>query len=234
MEQRIYSSIPLWASEISFKVSGGTAPYRYEWSNGAITPWIGQLAEGIYSVTVTDQRNCTREETFTIEARQDIYLNYSVSPASGPFANDGEVVIRDLIGSPGPQTYEWNSGLKGTRLSRATPGIYEVNIKDAEGCTYKFQFNIPFENAPAALTAKLSKELLPAGLFAPITIESPEAQTIHFKVYNDRSRLLSQQVIEVTRGTTTQYFQTPSQAGSYLIQILPDTGSICSLRFQVR
>ena len=219
---------------ISFKVSGGTAPYRYEWSNGAITPWIGQLAEGTYSVTVTDQLNCTREETFIIEARQDIYLNYSISPASGPFANDGEVVIRDLIGSPGPQNYEWNSGLKGPRLSKATPGMYDVNIKDAEGCTYKFHFDIPFENAPATLTAKLNKELLPAGLFAQVTIESPEAQTIHFKVYNDRSRILSQQVIEVTKGTTIQYFQPPSQAGSYLIQILPQTGSICSLRFQVR
>ena len=219
---------------ISFKVSGGTPPYRYEWSNGAITPWIGQLGEGTYRVTVTDQRKCTREEEFIIEARQDIYLNYSVAPASGAFANDGEVVLRDLIGSPGPQTYEWNSGLKGYRLTRATPGRYEVNIRDAVGCTYKFQFDIPFENAPSSFSAKLQGELLTPGLYEPVTIESPEAQTIHFKIYNDRSRLLSQQVIEVTKGTTIQYFQTPVQAGSYLIQVLPQTGSISSLRFRVQ
>ena len=191
---------------ISFKVDGGSPPYRYEWSNGSITPWIGQLDEGAYRVTVSDQRNCTREEEFIIETRQDIFLNYSITPAAGPFTNDGEVVIRDLIGSPGPQTYEWNSGLKGYRLSRATAGTYEVNINDAGGCTYKYHFEIPVAETPTSFSAKLRREIMPPASFVPITIESPEPQTVHFKIYNDRSRLTFQQIIEVSKGTTLQYF----------------------------
>ncbi|MBK6623261.1 MAG: hypothetical protein IPJ00_18295 [Saprospirales bacterium] len=219
---------------ISFKVSGGAPPYRYEWSNGAITPWIGQLSEGIYGVTVSDLHGCQKEETFTIEARQDIFLNYSIKPATGPFTNDGEVILRDLIGSPGPQTYEWNSGLKSTQLTRATVGSYEVNIRDAEGCAYKFSFEIPSSSLPEKLSALLEKDLFQEEEFAPVKIESPEDQTLHFKVYDDRSRLISQQVIEVAGGTTVQYFQTPTSPGSYLIQILPRGGNICSLRFRVK
>lgn len=219
---------------ISFKVSGGTPPYRYEWSNGAITPWIGQLSEGDYRVTVTDQHGCTREEAFSIEARQDINLNYSITAASGPFTNDGEIIIRDIMGSPGPQTYEWTSGLKGPRLSRATPGSYQVLIKDAEECTYRYDFEIPYGPPPLSLNATLSKDLLAQGIFVPVSIESPEAQTVHFKLYDDKSRLLSQQVIDLPKGNTRQFFQTPGKAGNYLIQILPPGNQICSLRFRVK
>jgi len=219
---------------ISFKVSGGTSPYRYEWSNGAITPWIGQLPGGVYMVTVTDLKGCTKEEAFTIEARQDIFLNYSVRPASGPFANDGEVILRDLIGIPGPHTYEWASGVKGPRLSKAAPGQYEVEIQDAEGCTYRFPFELPGGPPVEKLAGHLQKDQFPPGIFTSAIIESPEDQTLHFKLYDERSRLLSQQVIEVTAGTTRHFFQTPSTPGNYLIQILPPRGSICSLRFRVK
>ncbi|MDV7391228.1 SprB repeat-containing protein, partial [Arthrospira platensis SPKY1] len=205
---------------ISFKVSGGDPPFRYEWSNGAITPWIGQLEEGTYSVTVTDQRGCTAKETFTIETRQDIYLNYAVTPASGPFANDGAVIIRDLIGAPGPQTFEWDSGIKGNALNRVPPGEYHVQVQDAEDCRYDFRFEIPYGYVPGALAASLPKDLLPPEVLVPVEIESPEAQTVHFKIYDERSRLISQQVVDVVKGKTKQYFQTPRKAGSYLIQIL--------------
>ena len=42
-------------------VSGGTAPYRYEWSNGAVSKDIDNLAAGEYTVVITD----ADEQTFT-------------------------------------------------------------------------------------------------------------------------------------------------------------------------
>ncbi len=40
-------------------VSGGTEPYTYEWNTGLTTPNLGSLAPGVYTVTVTDNNNCS-------------------------------------------------------------------------------------------------------------------------------------------------------------------------------
>ena len=46
--------------------SGGTTPYTYAWSGGGNTPTIGQLAAGIYTVTVTDTNLCTSATVVTV------------------------------------------------------------------------------------------------------------------------------------------------------------------------
>ena len=43
---------------INLAVSGGTAPYTYDWSTGATTQNISGLASGSYTVTVTDANGC--------------------------------------------------------------------------------------------------------------------------------------------------------------------------------
>ncbi len=47
---------------------GGTPGYNFLWSTGAVTAQIGNLAPGIYTVTVTDINGCTRSATATISS----------------------------------------------------------------------------------------------------------------------------------------------------------------------
>ncbi|SEJ07830.1 PKD domain-containing protein, partial [Flavobacterium terrigena] len=51
---------------IDVSVSGGTPGYTYLWSNGATTQDLTGLANGSYTVTVTDSVGCTAQQIFII------------------------------------------------------------------------------------------------------------------------------------------------------------------------
>ena len=48
-------------------VTGGTEPYEYLWSNGAIDSEITSLCGGEYFVTVTDGNGCVVEQELTVD-----------------------------------------------------------------------------------------------------------------------------------------------------------------------
>ncbi len=56
---------PDGSAEVS--ASGGTAPYTYEWSNGATTDEIENVVAGNYSVTVTDANGCSASASVTVQ-----------------------------------------------------------------------------------------------------------------------------------------------------------------------
>ena len=48
-------------------IYGGSPPYSYHWSNGASVPNNTGLIAGIYSITITDNNQCTWDSTFTVQ-----------------------------------------------------------------------------------------------------------------------------------------------------------------------
>lgn len=140
---------------IDIDVAGGTSPYGYSWSNGAISQDIAGLFGGSYNVTITDANGCTASlNGGTISAPSSLSLNVdAVSSASCFGANDGEINLT-FNGGTAPISFLWNNGATTEDLSNLTPGQYVARATDANGCFLVSQiFNV---GQATALTASVS------------------------------------------------------------------------------
>lgn len=54
---------------VDLTVSGGTLPYKYNWSNGKTTQDINNLPAGTYTVTVSDARGCSQVLSATVQTQ---------------------------------------------------------------------------------------------------------------------------------------------------------------------
>ena len=118
--------------------SGGTAPYTYIWSNGAMTTTATGLAAGTYNVFVTDANGCTATASVVItEPTTEIELFVNVSNTSSCAINKGAI---DLIiqNGTGPFSYVWTGPTAIGNIqdpSNLSAGTYNVTVTDALGCT---------------------------------------------------------------------------------------------------
>ncbi len=122
----------------SVDVSGGSGDYAYAWSNGENTPSISDLADGPYSVTVTDnETGCSASCEFNIENTPAVEL--SCDSENGACGQLGSASVSVLSGTP-PYTYSWTNVLNEVVSTDATAsglvnGVYVVRVTDANGCT---------------------------------------------------------------------------------------------------
>ncbi|GAA4341564.1 hypothetical protein [Flaviaesturariibacter amylovorans] len=137
-------------------VSGGTAPYRYLWSNGATTATVQGLAPGTYTLTVTDARQCTSTgHSVTIgQSATALSVTGTLQQPSGG-CNGG--ISLSVSGGAAPYTYSWSNGAGTASLSGLCSGSYTVTVTDAAGCVVvkTFSFNVAF-SAPLSLLAPIS------------------------------------------------------------------------------
>ncbi len=61
--------------ELFLSVTGGTAPYNFVWSNGAITQNLQNLTSDLYTVFITDDNNCGTYQTFLLTQPQQLVAN---------------------------------------------------------------------------------------------------------------------------------------------------------------
>jgi gliding motility-associated-like protein len=119
----------------------GVAPYSYQWSNGATSQTISNLAPGIYTCTVTDSTQCTKTVTVPVSGAQPIVLNETVSGNVCDNAS-GSITLAPTGGTGQNFTYLWSNGATSSSVSGLAGGTYTVTVTDANGCTQTGSFNI--------------------------------------------------------------------------------------------
>ncbi|MFH2094922.1 MAG: gliding motility-associated C-terminal domain-containing protein, partial [Bacteroidota bacterium] len=120
-------------STISTSVSGSVPPYTYLWSDGSTTDNITGLADGSYSVTVTDSGGCTRTAGETIITPVEISIDFSTVKEQCNGSNDGEIHL-EVSGGIKPYTFIWPEGSFDTVATGLHKGIYDISVIDDNNC----------------------------------------------------------------------------------------------------
>lgn len=126
---------------INITVSGGTSPYSFLWSNGAISQNLTGLSAGMYSLTVTENGGQSASISATLSQPSALVLMTSSTDESITGANDGTAQSTVSGGTP-PYTYLWSNGSNASSLSGLSPSAYGLTVTDDNGCSQTAQVSI--------------------------------------------------------------------------------------------
>ncbi len=118
---------------IDLQILTGTAPFDFNWSNGANTEDISNLPPDDYVVTITDANNCSGTFTATVTGPPSFQYAFSTEDACGDY---GEAYIQVNSGGNGPYTYSWSNGASTQLISNLSGGSYTVTVTDSGNCTF--------------------------------------------------------------------------------------------------
>ena len=117
---------------IDLTIAGGTAPFTFNWDNGATTEDISGLSAGTYIVTSTDGSGCSVIDTFIVTNITSFSYTSIVSPDSCNLTNGA--IDLTVSGGTAPITFAWSNGATTEDISGLTAGTYSVTITDGSGC----------------------------------------------------------------------------------------------------
>ncbi|MFN5213341.1 MAG: PKD domain-containing protein, partial [Bacteroidota bacterium] len=131
---------------IQLNITGGTAPYTYNWSNGVSTTANTNLTAGTYQVTVTDNQGCSTSANYTINAVSAPLIDFQVTQPTCGLSN-GALSI-SISGGANPYTVIWNNGATANAINNLPQGNYSVTVSDASGCSASNHIILNPSNAP--------------------------------------------------------------------------------------
>ena len=120
-------------------------PYSFQWSNGATTEDISNLAPGNYSVTVTTGLNCDTSETYVVEDISGAAEIISTVIPSTCGESNGSISIQ-LNGGQAPFSYLWSNGNTTESIAGVPSGTYSVTVTGADGCVSMETIILPNED----------------------------------------------------------------------------------------
>ncbi|MDZ4846906.1 MAG: M43 family zinc metalloprotease [Chitinophagales bacterium] len=127
-------------------VSGGTAPYSYEWSNGADSASVSNLPAGSYSLTATDVNGCSTSQLAIIEQPDAISVSDSVTDASCGLSNGA--ISLSVSGGEIPYSYLWRTGDTSDNLLNVAAGNYALTVTDNNNCEAQNTFTVNTTGGP--------------------------------------------------------------------------------------
>lgn len=135
--------------------SGGTPGYTYSWvPMGSSNPTSTGLCAGPYTVTVTDNLNCSKQITFTLTAPPTLTASPTQTNVLCNGASTGSINLNPSGGTPG-YTYVWSPPVSTTSTAVNLPAqVYSYTITDIQACPFSGTVAI---TEPPALSLSVSQ-----------------------------------------------------------------------------
>ncbi|MCB9196203.1 MAG: SprB repeat-containing protein, partial [Flavobacteriales bacterium] len=133
--------------------NGGSIPYTYSWNSGA-TPTQNSnsgLCSGTFTVTVTDNNNCSTTATTTISEPTQLMITEVISDVTCFAGSNGSVDVTVTGGTPF-YVYSWApSGSSLPDQSMLNAGNYTLTVVDANSCdaTANYTISEPTQLVPS-------------------------------------------------------------------------------------
>jgi gliding motility-associated-like protein len=122
--------------DATLTIVDGTPGYTINWSTGAsgVTSITG-LSAGIYTVEVTDAKNCYAFYSFGISEPSPLSAGLLMTPSTCNGADNATIDVTVSGGAFPSYTFQWGDGPTTEDRISLEPGSYLVVVTDANGCT---------------------------------------------------------------------------------------------------
>lgn len=137
---------------ITVEASGGTGNYIYLWSDGQTGPTASGLTAGNYSVTVTDENNCSEQIFIDLDEPLPLTVNITDVEDVECFGDETGSATATVSGGTGPYSFLWSDGQTTQTAVNLGSGDYNVTVTDANGCISFASVTIN-ENNPIEISA---------------------------------------------------------------------------------
>ena len=184
---------------INVTVSGGVAPYTYNWSNGAVTQDIFNLTAGTYSVTITDANGCTSFEQETVSQPTPIVLSATNTDVLCAGQSTGTINLT-VTGGSAPYAYSWSTGSSQQNLAGLPAGTYTVTVTDANECSATTSVTID-QPTPLMVTQQVTNVLCNGDFTGAIDLSVSGGTPAYSYAWSNGS--VNQDLTNVQAGTYT-------------------------------
>jgi hypothetical protein len=130
---------------IDLTVTGGKAPYSYQWSNGSTTQDLDSLQSGTYTVVITDANGCTTTKTITINPAEQTLACNIIQPDSIPVCSSVNNVLNSAVTDA--DSYSWSV--------QSSDGRWAIT---GGALTGSIQYNAGGVNSTATFTLSVEKD----------------------------------------------------------------------------
>ncbi len=200
-------------------VTGGTAPYTYNFNGGGFTATLNYtgLMAGTYPLIVKDVNGCTYNTTVTITNASGPTAIATTNSDATCGGSDGSVTLGTVTGGTAPYTYDFNSlGYSATTsYTGLAAGSYTLKVKDANGCIFTTTISISNASGVTAVATTIINETCGSSN-GSVTIDNVTGGTAPF----------SYDFNGLGYSATTSY--TVLAAGSYTLNVEDANGCIYS------